>query len=170
MTAVLATAVSPETAHVSFAYPFGGTRCLKRDWIETGTKGAGKNQQRHVSQTTHKSFNYAYTDRIEKDGLEAANAWAEEQLKTGRVLWNKEKAGVYHLMIVIFLQDLGDGTGRLGVENDAIGHYVGPEKLDAFKKRYTGLNEEQTERLAMIEKAARKVNAKEWAEFDAKAA
>lgn len=57
----LAGHVSSDTAHLTFAYPFGRTRCIRREWIEQATSSA-RGQSRFVTQTTVKAFNVAYTD------------------------------------------------------------------------------------------------------------
>jgi hypothetical protein len=48
---------SPDTVHLTFAYPFGRTRCLRRKWIEHATSGLARDQSRFVTQTTMKAFN-----------------------------------------------------------------------------------------------------------------
>ena len=52
--------VSPDSAHLTFAYPFGRTHCIRREWMEQATSGSARGQSRFVTQTTVKAFNVAY--------------------------------------------------------------------------------------------------------------
>lgn len=77
---VLTGHVSPETAYVVDDYPYGRVlRCKIRYWIETATKGAKKDQQRFVSQTTNPK-------------------------KAGEP-WNKPHPGTYASLQVLYLDE-----------------------------------------------------------------
>jgi hypothetical protein len=78
---VLTGHVSPETAYVVDDYPYGRVlRCKIRYWIETATKGAKKDQQRFVSQTTNPK-------------------------KAGEP-WNKPHPGTYASLQVLYLDEV----------------------------------------------------------------
>jgi hypothetical protein len=170
MIPVLTGCNSAETAHISFAYPMGFRRkCLHRSWVETATKGAGKGQQRFVTQTTHNSFNDAYTTKLNDEGAEVANAWALEQVAAGRVRWNATKCSTYNGVAVMYLEDLGDGSGRLGVTFAALHMYSGPEGLNKLMNRFTGFDADQIKQIAAWEAESRRYNRAEWEKYEANA-
>lgn len=160
---------SPETAHLTFAYPFGSNRCVRREWIEHGTKGAGKGQYRFVYQTTDRPFNYAYTERIERDGQEAADAWATTEILAGRVHMNAPKAGTYSVLLIMIEEPLEDGSGRLGIKNDGLGLGAGADSFERFRALYgKHLDETETKRVNALESLSRRMSPIHWAEHDAK--
>ncbi len=130
--------ISPETAYVVNDYPFGfRLRCKIRYWIETAEKGAKRGQMRFMAQTT--------------DPRKPAE------------FWNKPKAGVYHDLVVMFLDD---ENGH--VQNDAIGMYGWPEHFAKFKQNYANqLDPAQRNRLEMLESYSRRFSPQSWAEWDA---
>ncbi|MGC2652292.1 MAG: hypothetical protein WA317_01530 [Mycobacterium sp.] len=78
--------VGPDTAYVVDDYPYGvRLRCKIRYWIESGCKGAGKGQQRMVSQTTNP--------------------------KAAGEVWNKPKPSTYSALRVLYLDDVGHVQG-----------------------------------------------------------
>ncbi|HVA28085.1 MAG TPA: hypothetical protein VNF68_07885 [Candidatus Baltobacteraceae bacterium] len=125
------------TAHVTFGYPFGRSiRCLRREWIEQAKSGSARGEYRFVTQTTKKSFNLAYTMRIQRDGLEAANSWAQIMLtdQASSIGWNAPKASTYSPIAVMVSGPLDDDSGRIGTSYRTIGHYVSAEQLEGFVK------------------------------------
>ena len=125
---------SAETAHLTYSYPFGRTRCLRREWIEQGIKGPAKGRSRFVTQTTDKAFNIAYTDRIKRDGIEAANAWATTQLAIpGAVRWNNPHGSTYAPIVVMVSSPLSDGSGRIGIDFRTLNEYPSLQTLNAFR-------------------------------------
>jgi hypothetical protein len=101
---------SPENAYICMSYPYGRNRCLMRYWIETSkSKGC-----RFVSQTTISSFNYRYTEKMNDDGFEEAAEWAREEMKAGRVLWNKPKPSTYQYLSYLGVDHL-DHIIHIGV-------------------------------------------------------
>lgn len=170
MIQVLTGRTSPETAYISFAYPMGFRRkCLHRSWVETATKGAGKGQQRFCTQTTHNSFNDAYTTKLNDEGAVAADTWAAEQVNAGRVRWNAPKCSTYNGVAVMYLEDLGDGTGRMGVTYAALHIYSGPAGLAKLMNRFTGFDADQIKQIAAWEADSRRYNRAEWEKYEAKA-
>jgi hypothetical protein len=163
MEKALANHRSPESAHLTFAYPFGRTvRCLRREWIERADKGQAAKMERFVTQTSIASFNTVYTDRITADGLEAANAWAEAEARADRVRWNKPKAGTYSPVVIIVERPLDDGTGRLGIQHEALSAHsslaavlrfkdLASDVLDAWERRIV----DHLERIARESEARR---------------
>lgn len=84
---------SPERGYIIRDYPFGRrVRCIKRVWVETCTKGAGKGKQRVGSQTTTKAFNYRYTD----------DQTIPAPMEDPR-MWNKPKYGIFHDMAILYI-------------------------------------------------------------------
>lgn len=161
---------SAETAHISYVYPMGFRRkCLQRSWVETATKGQGKGQQRFCTQTTHNSFNDAYTVKLGDEGAEVANAWALEQVNAGRVRWNAPKYSTYNGVAVMHLEDLGDGTDRLGVAYAALHIYSGPAGLNKLMNRFTGFDADQIKQIAAWEADSRRYNRAEWEKYEANA-
>jgi hypothetical protein len=148
---------TPETAHLTFRYPFGRTvKCVRREWIETADKGAKRGQQRFVTQTTHPSFNAQYTSLIESEGQERADGWAIEQIAAGTVRWNKPSAGTYCGLAVIVERPLDDGTDRLGIDHVALSPYAWLEQVTTFKERVgSQLDETEAARLVPLERYAR---------------
>jgi hypothetical protein len=125
---------SPDTAHVTFAYPFGRrVRCLRREWVDTPTTGGKRGQQRFVTQTTHGSFNADYSLRIASEGQEAADAWATAQLAAGELQWNAPKASTYSALVVMIEGPLDDGSGRLGVSQVSLSPYAGNREIETFE-------------------------------------
>ena len=107
---------SPETAYVVADYPYGFTlRCQKRYWIET-KPGHG---QRLVTQTSNPK----------KEG----------------VVWNKPKADVYGLIVVL---QMNDESGH--VETRGLYKYFWKENLPAFEREITKLDEYQLRTIAMM--------------------
>lgn len=154
-----------ETAHVTFAYPFGSNRCLRREWLEYSTKGGGKDQFRFVYQTTDRPFNYAYTEQIETNGQAAADAWALERVASAR--WNAPKMGIYTPLALLIERPLEDQSGRLGVTHVGLSLYGGPKEYDEFRSAYGAqMDEFQTNRLDSLEKMSRRYNPRMWAEYD----
>lgn len=147
---------SPETAHVTFAYPYGRrVRCVRREWVDSPATGGKRGQQRFVTQTTHPSFNADYSLRIASEGQPAADAWAEEQLATGTVCWNAPKASTYSALVIMVEGPLEDGTDRLGVSHVALSPYAGPREIEKIKALVGGqLDEEQRRRLGALETRA----------------
>lgn len=92
--------VSPETAHVVADYPYGfRLRCQIRYWIET-KPGHG---QRFVSQTSNP--------------------------KVAGLVWNKPKAGIYHPIVVMYVnQENGH------VEHTSLSPYEDLEVVEAFAR------------------------------------
>jgi hypothetical protein len=125
---------SPETAHITYAYPFGRrVRCLRREWVDSPVTGSKRGQQRFVTQTTHPSFNADYSLRIASEGQVAADAWAAEQLAAGALRWNAPKASTYSALVVMVEKPLDDGSDRLGVSHVALSAYAGGRELEAFE-------------------------------------
>lgn len=168
-TTILSGHVSCKTAHLTFAYPFGrSVRCLRREWIEVAEKGPSKGYYRLVTQTTHSSFNDDYTDRINRDGADAANAWAQAMVAAGGVLWNKPKTSTYHALAVVVQRPLSDGSGRIGTECDCLNLYPTPERIIAFKTKYGAhLDELAAKRLEVIEKLSRASSPQAWEQINA---
>lgn len=79
MNTVLHGHVSPETAYTVDDYPYGGYRTKCRWWLETATKGRGKNQMRCMQQT----------------------------LNPKKGVWNKPHASTYEDFMVLYLDDKG---------------------------------------------------------------
>lgn len=163
---------SPESAHLSMAYPFGRSiRCIRREWIEKAEKGANKGLYRFVTQTTPKSFNIAYTWKIEQDGQDAADVWAGAEIAAGRASWNAVKPSTYNHLSVMVEAPLEDGSGRIGVDRAGLYLYAGPQRLTDFKKATEGqLSDEQAARLSLLEKIDRKASPTSWAQFERAAA
>jgi hypothetical protein len=163
-------------AHLSLAYPFGGTRCVRREWIERAEKGASKGQYRFVTQTTVRAFNYDYTARIERDGQEAADAWAQERIagaitRDDSSLWNAAKPGIYHPFVAMRLAPLDDDSGRLGVWPAHISLYSTPADIDEMKAMLTAPEAADTlSQLAAVEQMSRRINPRHWHEYDAQKA
>ncbi|HLJ96274.1 MAG TPA: hypothetical protein VKU02_24080 [Gemmataceae bacterium] len=132
--------VSPETAYVVQDYPFGfRLRCKIRYWIETADKGAKKGAMRFVSQTT-------------------------DPRKSGE-FWNKPKAGTYHDLVVMFVDEVGH------VHCDVIGLWAMVECFAQFRQNYgCQLSEAQAKRLELLEAYSRRSSPTSWAEWDAKQA
>lgn len=125
---------SEDTAHITYAYPYGRTRCLRREWVEQADKGPAKDRSRFVTQTTTTRFNIAYTDRINRDGLEAANAWAATQLAIpGLVQWNKPSPSTYSAVVVMVAAPLDDGSGRIGTHYCCLHEYPSLTTLNEFR-------------------------------------
>ena len=156
---------SPETGHLSVAYPFGRSiRCIRREWIEKAEKGANKGLYRFVTQTTTKPFNIVYTSMIEREGQEAADTWARAEIAAGRASWNATKPSTYNHLSVMVEAPLEDGSGRIGVDRAGLHLYCGPQRLTAFKRDTDGqLNDEQRARLALLEEIDRKASPTSWA-------
>jgi hypothetical protein len=133
--------VSPETAHIVPDYPYGRVlRCKMRWWIETATKGASKGEQRVVQQTTNPKV-------------------------VGREVWNKPKASTYSYLRLIFIDQENGHT-----MSDGLGLHAWWDEVMQFKINYeVQLDEDQTKRLGLIEKALRSGTSykDEWAAFDA---
>ena len=130
----LAGHVSPDTAHLTYAYPFGRTRYIRREWIEQATSGSARGQSRFVTQTTVKAFNVAYTERIAAHGESAANAWAENAVNDGTARWNAPKPSTYSVLAVMVQEPLPDGSGRIGTSFRSLGVYATPEQIAAFSR------------------------------------
>ncbi len=170
---------SAETAHLTFAYPFGSNRCVRREWIELSTKGAAKGEYRFVYQTTMRPFNYEYTDRLEGEGELAANARAMASLTTSAGLlgpvkssvWNAPKASTYSDLIVMVESPLEDGTGRIGIAHETLSFYSGPKEFAAWKAKFFtaeagwSLNDEQQKRLYALIVYSVRANQRTWAEW-----
>jgi hypothetical protein len=163
---------SPATAFLTMDYPFGRSiRCVQRYWVETAEKGAKKGEQRLVSQTTHKMFNISYTARIEGEGQEAADAWARAQIEAAAstVQWNAPKGATYNDIVVMGLEPLADGSGREGVQSDALNAYSTAEDFTRFRAAYyNDLSDWQRAKFDLIEKYSRRMSPNHWAEYDAK--
>jgi hypothetical protein len=122
--------ISPETAHLSFGYPYDRkTRCVRREYVERPERGSNAGQERYVTQTTHPSFNDVYSAFIVRSGREAADAWAREQIEADRVLWNAPKNSTYSPVVVIAEKPLPDGSGRVGVEPVRVSPYASVEAI-----------------------------------------
>ena len=162
---------SPQTAHLSLNYPFGrSVRCVRREWIEQAQKGAHKALFRFVTQTTTKIFNLAYTAKIEADGQESADAWAQAEIAAGRASWNAQKPSTYTHMNVMVEAPLDDGSGRVGVKAFGIHLGCGPAALVEFRQQTAGqLLPAQAASLSEIEKIDRILNKQHWERFEAAA-
>lgn len=159
---------SPESAHLSMAYPFGRTRCVRREWVEHSARGGTKGKCRFVTQTTEKAFNQEYTDRIHCDGQESADAWAREQIAAGKVRWNAIKPSTYSSFMVLIEKPLNDGSDRLGVDYLSYQVLSGPTQLVALKKATQGqLDADQSALLAAFEILDRKLNVTSWQRYEA---
>ena len=99
---------SPETSYLVEDYPYGfRLRCKMRHWVEF-KKGHGF---RHCTQTSNPK-------------------------KAGDV-WNKPKAGTYHPVLVLTV----DEDGR--VEGDGLNLYANDEQIDRFEREHAaGLTDE----------------------------
>ena len=162
---------SPESAHITFDYPFGRSiRCLRREWIERADKGSARGQYRFVTQTTDKAFNAQYTQCIQERSAVYANMKALELLQSGAVRWNAPKASTYTDFMVMVAAPLDDGSGRIGVSHEGLGAFCGPERLRRFYALADQLTNEQQARLAWLEKLDRRGNAPAWEKFDAEPA
>lgn len=167
---MLGHAISEATAHLSFQYPDGfKLKCVRREYVETATKGAKKEQQRVVYQTTHRSFNVAYSDRLTEDGPDAANKWVIEQIAAGNVRWNAPKGGNYNYLTVLYID-----SDTNYIENMAIHAYSWADNFANFKaaviKHGIVLTEDQQQRLDKTEKYSRHSDPEGWAKLDAKQA
>lgn len=150
------------------AYPFGRSRCVRREWVERAVKGGNKGQYRFVTQTTEKAFNQDYTDRIHCDGQESADAWAREQIAAGRVRWNAIKPSTYASFMVLIEKPLEDGSGRLGADYLSYRVLSGPTYLMALKNATKDqLDAEQSALLQAFEILDRKVNVASWQRHEA---
>lgn len=147
---------SPETAHLTYAYPFGRrVRCLRREWVDSPVTGGKRGQQRFVTQTTHSSFNADYSLRIASEGQVAADAWADEQLAAGALRWNAPKASTYSALVVMIEKPLDDGSGRLAISHAALSPYAGTRDLERFKAIVGGqLDDDQRRYLNALEARA----------------
>jgi hypothetical protein len=133
---------SPDTARVVEDYPYGSLKCTIRYWIETGTKGAGKDRQRFMSQTTNPK-------------------------RRPGVVWNKPKASTYEDMLVMVVEEQPDG--REFVRSRAISATMSP--VGWHRVRLNGilgqLTEEQAKRHALWLAHSKQVWAKQsWVSFD----
>ncbi len=165
----LSTCVSEQTAHLSFNYPDGfKLKCVRREYVETATKGAKKNEQRVVYQTTHRSWNVLYTEKIAEVGLEAANAWATEWIANGDVRWNAPKGSTYEYVVVMYLDEENH------IQHTGIHAYSWAEHFQKFAgtlaKYGVELSDDQKWRLAGLEKSSRRADAEGWAKYDAEKA
>lgn len=154
-TTVLCGHDSAESAHLTFAYPFGSRqRCVRREWVEIGTKGASRGEYRFVTQTTHPSFNREYSSIIAAQGQDAANRWAQERIAAGNVTWNAEKPSTYSALVVLIQSPLADDSGRLGTSCLRLSHYSEIPEISAFKTLTHGkLDGAQQRRLDALEEA-----------------
>jgi hypothetical protein len=114
---VLTGHTSPETAYVVDDYPYGSLRCTIRFWIETGTKGTAKGQQRIARQTTNPK-------------------------REGEV-WNKPHVSTYSEIKVLYLDGIGHvqtwGVGfHMSPEDDARARLMGiyDQLTEADRARY----------------------------------
>ena len=112
---------SPATAYVVEDYPYGfRLRCTMRHWIEF-KRGHGF---RHVTQTSNPK-------------------------KAGDV-WNKPRAGTYHPVLVLTV----DEDGR--VEGDGLNLYASDERIDTFEERHAAaLTDEHRAALRFLRAANR---------------
>ncbi len=158
--------ISMETAHITFGYPFGSNRCIRREWIETATKGAKKHEQRSMEQTAAKPWIFEYTRRWNEDQT-AANQWALDEMNAGRVPFNNPHASQYSNVIVMYLEPLDDNSGREGIKYDRLTYYSKPEHFAEFRAKWTEyLNEDQSKLITMTEIVCRRYNGGEWAKWD----
>lgn len=156
---------TPETAHLSFAYPYGRHRCIRREWVER--KGNNKVQFRFVTQTTDSRFNATYTERLNRDGADAANEWARAEIEAQRVHWNAPKPSTYAQIVVMVENPLNDGTGRVGVDYLSYSALSGPERLMRIRNSTAGqLDAEQNALLNAFEALDRKVNRTSWQRYE----
>ena len=156
---------SPETALITYDYPMGFvSRCLQRHWVETATSGAKKGEQRHVTQSSHKSFNREYTAKL-GEGRDIANTWALEQVKAGKVLWCSPKASTYSDIIALAT----DTDEPISADNPLHTYHLGMYATAKQCRDFAAMNltPEQEARRAMLERVSRRVNPTEWTEFDA---
>jgi hypothetical protein len=144
-----------ENAHITFDYPYGRGRCLRREWIEHADKGQQRGRYRFVTQTTHPSFNADYTERLRRDGPDAADGWASELLANtpARIRWNKPDTATYSDLVVMTQQPLDDG--RPSTRHITLTFYASLEQIAAFKDLVGDhLSEHQRARLQAIETQA----------------
>lgn len=110
-------AISFDTAHTIYNYPYGTLRCVKRMWTEQAQTGAGKNQWRYVSQTTTRNLNYTYSkkaseiyfadqsaedqqatkDRVQELKDSIAIDYETWRLVRGKPFWNAPHPGTYQI-------------------------------------------------------------------------
>lgn len=155
---------SPETAHLTFAYPFGRTRCVRREWLERALKGQAQGHFRFVTQTTTREFNYEYTRLIETFGEDAANEWAREIVaKNDASLWNAPKPSTYHAYAIMVQEPLPDGTGRLSTTYRTLRAYDRAEDILSFKALvYDQLDDGQRKFVDAIEGYSRRNDPAQW--------
>jgi hypothetical protein len=165
---------SPETAYIIFFYPWGNNRTIQRTWIETPTKGAGKGQQRQVTQSANKPWLYEYTKRCNEvgtmgAGIEAANAWALEEVKANRVPWCAPKASTYSGMRIIALVPFEDAPdGKLKTYSDGLTPYSGESWYTFHDKYIQFLDDDQKKRLESIGRVTRHLSPTSWHEIEVK--
>jgi hypothetical protein len=172
---LLAECVDENTAYVVEDYPFGyRVRCRIRYWVEKATKGQKKGEYRLATQTSHKSFNYKYTDALNAVGLKEeripneASSLPDEVVSMPCELWNSVKYSPYHGLVVMYLDP---APGMLGVQRDCLSLYAGPREIDAFYRKWnatsndTQLTMEHLKDLAAIEVISRQVNQNSWVLF-----
>jgi hypothetical protein len=163
---------SPESAFLQFDYPFGRRiRCVQRYWVETSTSGAKRGQQRLVSQTTHKVFNVTYTEKIDQDGIEAANTLASELINDDLVAWNAPKGSVYAEQVLMYVAPLESGPTIMAVHHDAVSAYRGPDDFERIRRNwFDQMDERQRSLFTVLMIAARRISPSCWAAHDAKLA
>lgn len=154
--------VSLETAHITFLYPYGRGRCLRREWIETAVKGANKGMDRFVTQTTTPAFNAIYNDKIATEGDDAANAWALEAVTTGTPRqWNAPKPTTYGTLAIMVQDPMDDGTGRISTNYRMLHGIPGDKTIAAFLNDLDGtLDAREQARIDALRKVAREVEAR----------
>ena len=161
---------SPETAYLAYDYPYLAcdyrARCVIRYWVETAEKGACRGRQRIVSQTTHRYFSHQYTDMLEKQGQEAADAMAHKRIAEGTVVWNKPKPSHYWPIAVMYLDD-----EHVTFQLLTISDVADPKRLTAFAETFgPSLDAQQAARLAVLMDYSREHYPEDWERLAAETA
>lgn len=127
--------VSQETAVLVEDYPYGRLRCKIRYWVERPTKGAGKGQERPVSQTSNP--------------------------KTGNTWQNKPKAGTYCDRVYLY-RDNRNGHIRFAHVSINGPDYLARFIVQGF---YAQLTEEERADLQTLIDADQKYNRRSWTRY-----
>jgi hypothetical protein len=163
----------PETAHLTFAYPFGSLKCVRREWFETITRGAKNGWVRLVTQTTIKPFNAEYTARIASVGQADADAWAERMVRDDPFsrIWNAAKPETAITSGFFVESELDDKSGRRGVGVMRLCPVSSsPEDFVRIEATLGAhLNHQEQHRIDASRLYSRRVNPRTWAAYDAAA-
>lgn len=168
---ILRHADKPETAHLTFAYPFGSLKCVRREWFEPITRGAKSGWIRLVTQTTIKPFNADYTARIASVGQPEADTWAERMLRGDAFsrIWNAPKPETAMTTGFFVESELDDKSGRRGVGVLRLCPFTSPPETFARTEAILALQltEGDRHRIDRLRTHSRRVNPRSWAEYDA---